>query len=259
LDGLVNDLKNTLDPVLTQADLTPEVAGEGWHYAGSEANSVLIYLVAATRTTGDSSIYRAPERTVVVGVDAACESGTGHRPVSVVPLPSVPGGRLATCRGGEQFPPTVAAFRRANVTAYVLTREVTTATAVAAADDQYRALPPGGFVPASSNTGTIVGVVVGVVAVVLGGGLAMLLVARHRRRTKVASAPWSFPSGLAPAPPAGLPPASLPPAGWYPDPADATALRYWTGSGWAAATAVPTPAPTQGSGEGTTDQRPAPG
>jgi hypothetical protein len=218
---LVTYQDRVVDAAIGGAGLTAQGAAKGWHALGLTSNVVIIDLTATFRTTGDTSVFQVPERTVAVAAETACESATGASPVSIIPIPAVPGSRLATCKtkSGDAFPPTVAAFKRANVLGMVFTKNVTTVTAVDAVKAQYRALPSGGVAAASSDTGLVVAVVVAVV--VLCGGVVLLVVVRRRRRSEVA-VPWTYPTTVA----------APPPPGWYPDPANPGGSRYWTGGGW---------------------------
>ncbi|HEX4082876.1 MAG TPA: DUF2510 domain-containing protein, partial [Acidimicrobiales bacterium] len=143
---------------------------------------------------------------------------------------------LAICSlpTGQQLPPAVAAFRRANVECLVVTRNVTTSTAIDAAKAQYRALPVGGVAAPSSDTGVVVGIVVAAaILVILVTLVIVAVVFRRRRRRGAPASPWIYPAAPV-----------VPAAGWYPDPGNSAGYRYWTGSAWGPAAPQPMPSRT---------------
>ena len=230
VENLVTTVTSTVNPSLHKANLTAQAAGEGWHAIDAEGNLKLDYLMGVYRTTGSTAPYTVPEYTVTVAVETACETATEHPPVTVEAIRGIPGGRLAICSQptGEQFPPAVAGFRRANVQCLVVTRNVTTLTAVDTAKAQYQALPVDGVAAPSSDSGVVVGIVVAAAIVVIVAIVVVIL--RRRRRRRAPAAPWIYPT--APVAPA---------AGWYPDPGNPAGYRYWTGSAWGPAAPQPTP------------------
>jgi len=133
----ITDLENTSFHGL---GVSVETAARGWHDRGSTAQSLFIFLLAFSGTPHGSSLGQLVAAAVNASIDSVCEGATGSPAVSILPLPSIPGGRLGRCAGSGVFPPEVAVFGRANILALGLSKGATPETVTDALAMQFRAL-----------------------------------------------------------------------------------------------------------------------
>jgi hypothetical protein len=242
LNSYVNSIQRVEAAALTNTGYTTVIAAEGWHDPKSDKHLAIVTLIGITNNgSGSSSQNQAAIAAAASGAAPVC-GATEAPPLTDQPLSSIPDSHQVVCNAvlGETVSALI--FPKANVLAFVFSDTLGLSRLDAIAQDQYRALPSTDYAVTTGSSSiawaieTGVGALIGVV--LIAGAVVWWRIRRKRLSFATAhpllgygmSADYTLHPGETQSTEPSMP--TAPPAGWYPDPADMSAKRYWTGTEW---------------------------
>ena len=219
---------------------TAAIAANGWRDPSTKTGVAIILVAFAIPHASDADIQK---NAAAAGL-SFCAAGTAASPVSNSPISGIPNSHLIKCQasptGGHAM---VATWMKANVLGMIVTSlsSMSPARLASVATEQFNAM-------SSTNTktggGTSTALIIGlaVAGVVLVSVIVVVVVVIRARKRSEADALQQASDGLGPEGPevpvgasfgdGESSPQAGPPAGWYEDPEDSSARRYWTGAAW---------------------------